>query len=39
MTTAMLGVDDWNLTKAKQLYEKVGFKEVWKQSFYEKNIA
>jgi len=38
MTTAMLGVDDWNVTKAKQLYEKVGFKEVWKQSFYEKNI-
>ena len=39
MTTAMLGVDDWNLTKAKQLYEKVGFREVWKQSFYEKSIA
>jgi ribosomal protein S18 acetylase RimI-like enzyme len=39
MTTAMLGVDDSNVTKAKQLYEKVGFKEVWKQSFYEKSIA
>jgi ribosomal protein S18 acetylase RimI-like enzyme len=39
MTIAMLGVDDSNVTKAKQLYEKVGFKEVWKQSFYEKNIA
>jgi ribosomal protein S18 acetylase RimI-like enzyme len=39
MTTAMLGVDDSNVTKAKQLYEKVGFREVWKQSFYEKSIA
>jgi ribosomal protein S18 acetylase RimI-like enzyme len=39
MATAMLGVDDSNVTKAKQLYEKVGFREVWKQSFYEKNIA
>jgi ribosomal protein S18 acetylase RimI-like enzyme len=39
MTTAMLGVDDSNVTKAKQLYEKVGFKVIWKQSFYEKNIA
>ena len=39
MTTAMLGVDDWNVTKAKQLYEKVGFKVVWKESSYEKNIA
>jgi ribosomal protein S18 acetylase RimI-like enzyme len=39
MITAMLGVDDSNVTKAKQLYEKVGFREVWKQSFYEKSIA
>ena len=39
MTTALLGVDDWNVTKAKQLYEKVGFREVWKQSFYEKNTS
>jgi ribosomal protein S18 acetylase RimI-like enzyme len=39
MTTAMLGVDDSNVTKAKQLCEKVGFREVWKQSFYEKSIA
>jgi ribosomal protein S18 acetylase RimI-like enzyme len=39
MTTAILGVDDWNVTKAKQLYEKVGFKVIWKESSYEKNIA
>ena len=39
IATAMLGVDDSNVTKAKQLYEKVGFREVWKQSFYEKSIA
>jgi ribosomal protein S18 acetylase RimI-like enzyme len=39
MTTAMLGVDDWNVTKARQLYENVGFKVVWKESSYEKNIA
>jgi ribosomal protein S18 acetylase RimI-like enzyme len=39
MTTAMLGVDDWNVTKAKQLYEKVGFKVVWKESSYEKKLA
>lgn len=39
MTTAMLGVDDWNVTKAKQLYEKVGFKVVWKESSYEKRLA
>jgi len=39
MTAVMLGVDDSNVTKAKQLYEKVGFREIWKQSFYEKNIA
>jgi ribosomal protein S18 acetylase RimI-like enzyme len=39
MTTAFLGVDNSNVTKAKQLYEKVGFKVIWKQSFYEKSIA
>ena len=39
MTTAMLGVDDWNVTKAKQLYENVGFKAVWKESSYEKKLA
>jgi len=39
MTTAMLGVDDSNVTKAKQLYVNVGFREVWNQSFYEKNIV
>jgi ribosomal protein S18 acetylase RimI-like enzyme len=39
MTTAMLGVDDSNVTKAKHLYEKVGFKATWKQLIYEKNIA
>jgi ribosomal protein S18 acetylase RimI-like enzyme len=39
IATAMLGVDDSNVTKAKQLYEKVGFREVWKQLFYEKIIA
>jgi ribosomal protein S18 acetylase RimI-like enzyme len=39
MTTAMLGVDDWNVTKARQLYEKVGFKVVWKESSYEKNTT
>ena len=39
MTTAILGVDDWNVTKAKHLYEKVGFKVVWKGSSYERNIA
>ena len=36
---AMLTVDDSNVTKAKQLYEKVGFAEAWKWSFYEKRIA
>ena len=39
MTTAMLGVDDSNVTRAKHLYEKVGFKETWKQLIYEKKIA
>jgi len=35
----MLTVDDSNVTKAKQLYEMVGFTEAWKWSFYEKRIA
>jgi ribosomal protein S18 acetylase RimI-like enzyme len=35
----MLTVDDSNVTKAKQLYEKVGFTEFWKQSVYEKSVA
>ena len=39
MTTAMLGVDDWNVTKAKQLYENVGFKVFWRVSSYEKKLA
>lgn len=39
MAAVMLGVDNSNVTKAKQLYEKVGFTEVWKVSVYEKEIA
>ena len=35
----MLTVDDTNVTKAKQLYVKVGFTEARKWSFYEKRIA
>ena len=38
MTVAMLGVDDWNVTKAMRLYEKVGFKVARKEVAYEKNI-
>jgi len=38
MTVAMLGVDDWNVTKAIRLYEKVGFKVAEKGVFYEKSI-
>jgi ribosomal protein S18 acetylase RimI-like enzyme len=38
MTVAMLGVDDWNVTKAIRLYEKVGFKVARKEVAYEKNI-
>jgi GNAT superfamily N-acetyltransferase len=37
MNLAMLGVDDWNVTKAMQLYEKVGFKVATKDVVYEKN--
>ncbi len=38
MTTAMLGVDDWNVTKAMRLYEKVGFSVTKKDFTYEKNV-
>jgi len=34
----MLGVDDWNVTKAMRLYEKVGFKVAGKEAAYEKSI-
>lgn len=39
MTTAMLAVDDWNVTKAIQLYEKVGFKVARKEIAYEKDLG
>ena len=38
MTKAMLGVDDFNPTKAIKLYEKVGFKVVKKDFTYEKTL-
>ena len=38
MTSAMLGVDDWNVTKAMRLYEKVGFKVARKELAYERSI-
>ena len=38
MTTAMLGVDDWNETKAIYLYEKVGFKIAARRIAYEKDL-
>ena len=38
MTTAILGVDDWNVTKAMRLYEKVGFNVTKKDFTYEKNV-
>jgi ribosomal protein S18 acetylase RimI-like enzyme len=38
MTAAMLGVDDWNVTKAIKLYEKIGFKVAKKETAYEKSI-
>jgi ribosomal protein S18 acetylase RimI-like enzyme len=38
MTVAMLGVDDWNVTKAMRLYEKVGFKVARKEMAYEKTL-
>jgi ribosomal protein S18 acetylase RimI-like enzyme len=39
LTVAWLAVDDWNVTKAMRLYEKVGFKVAKKDVAYEKNIA
>ncbi len=39
MSTAMLAVDDWNVTKAIQLYEKVGFKVARKEIAYEKDLV
>ena len=38
MTKAMLDVDDFNLTKAVKLYEKVGFKIAKKYLIYEKDL-
>jgi ribosomal protein S18 acetylase RimI-like enzyme len=38
MTVAMLAVDDWNVTKAMRLYEKVGFKVARTDVAYEKSI-
>jgi ribosomal protein S18 acetylase RimI-like enzyme len=38
MTVVMLGVDDWNVTKAMRLYEKVGFKVARTDVAYEKSI-
>lgn len=38
MTTAMLGVDDWNVTKAMKLYEKCGFKVTKKDFTYERSL-
>jgi mycothiol synthase len=38
MNTTMLGVDDWNVTKAMKLYEKVGFKVAKKDLAYERSI-
>lgn len=38
MTKAMLGVDDFNPTKATKLYEKVGFKAIKKDFTYEKTL-
>jgi mycothiol synthase len=38
MTAVMLGVDDWNVTKAIRLYEKVGFRVIKKEVAYEKSL-
>lgn len=38
MTKALLDVDDFNLTEAKKLYEKIGFKVVKKYLFCEKSL-
>jgi ribosomal protein S18 acetylase RimI-like enzyme len=39
MTSARLAVDDWNVTKAIHLYEKVGFKVAREEIFYEKDLG
>lgn len=38
MNTALLGVDDWNVTEAMKLYEKVSFQVAKKDLTYEKEI-
>ncbi|MFX1598913.1 MAG: GNAT family N-acetyltransferase [Promethearchaeota archaeon] len=38
MTKALLDVDDFNLTEAKKLYEKIGFNVVKKYLFYERSL-
>lgn len=38
ITVVMLGVDDWNVTKAMRLYEKVGFKVANKEVAYERSL-
>jgi mycothiol synthase len=38
MNAVLLGVDDWNVTKAMHLYEKVGFQVVKKDLTYEREI-
>ncbi len=38
MDKVMLGVDDWNVTKAIKLYEKVGFKVAKRDFAYERTI-
>jgi len=38
MTTVLLGVDDWNVTKAMKLYEKIGFKVARKDLTYERKL-
>ncbi len=39
MTEAMLGVDDQNVTKAMQLYEKLGFVATRKDAAYQKSLT
>lgn len=38
MNIALLGVDDWNVTEAMKLYEKVGFQVAKKDLTYEREI-
>ena len=38
MTGAMLGVDDYNPTKAIRLYEKVGFRVMKKDFTFEREL-